>query len=158
MKKYKVQFGRGVAAGLVATTLLSLVIVLDQVLGVLPQLSTISVFARMFGYQSMAAGWALHLFVGVFAWGPLYAWIDPRSTYPHWFVGMMFGSAIWLGVMLLVMPAIGAGLFGIRLGLAAPTVTLLLHWIYGTALGAVFGSGKLWNHAHWHLRTPRAVG
>jgi hypothetical protein len=143
MKRQRVLVGRGLVAGLGATIVLSLVIVLKQALGVLPQLSTISVLAQMLGYQSLAVGWILHFFVGVILWGPLYAWIDPKSSFPHWFNGIMFASCVWLGLMLIIMPAVGAGLFGLQLGLVTPTATLALHWIYGAVLGGVFGSSKL---------------
>jgi hypothetical protein len=143
MKRQRVLVGRGLVAGLGATIVLSLVIVLKQALGVLPQLSTISVLAQMLGYQSLTVGWILHFFVGVILWGPLYAWIDPKSSFPHWFNGIMFASCVWLGLMLIIMPAVGAGLFGLQLGLVTPTATLALHWIYGAVLGGVFGSSKL---------------
>jgi len=144
MKRQRILIGRGLGAGLAATLVLSLVIVLKQALGVLPQLSTISVLAQMVGYQSLAVGWIVHFFVGVMLWGPLYAWIDPKSSYPHWFNGIMFASVVWLGVMLIIMPIEGAGLFGLQLGLVSPTATLMLHWIYGAVLGSAFGSSKLW--------------
>ena len=144
MKRQRVLISRGLGAGLAATIVLSLVIVLKQALGVLPQLSTISVLAQMLGYQSLAVGWILHFFVGVILWGPLYAWIDPKSSFPHWFNGMIFASCVWLGVMLIIMPEVGAGLFGLELGLVTPTATLILHWIYGAVLGGVFSSSRLW--------------
>jgi hypothetical protein len=144
MKRQRILIGRGLGAGLAATIVLSLVIVLKQALGVLPQLSTISVLAQMLGYQSLAVGWFVHFFVGVILWGPLYAWIDPKSSFPHWFNGMMFASGVWLVVMLVIMPVEGTGLFGLDLGLVTPTATLMLHWIYGAVLGTVFGSSRLW--------------
>ena len=144
MKRQRVLIGRGLIAGLAATVVLSIVIVLKQALGVLPQLSTISVLAQMVGYQSLTVGWGVHFFVGVVLWGPLYAWIDTKSSFPHWFNGMMFASCMWLAVMLVIMPLLGTGLFGIELGLLTPTATLMLHWIYGAVLGSVFGSSELW--------------
>jgi hypothetical protein len=144
MKRQRVLIGRGLGAGLAATVVLSLVIVLKQALGILPQLSTISVLAQMVGYQSLAVGWIVHFFVGVILWGPLYAWIDPKSNYPHWFIGMMFASCVWLGLMLVIMPIEGEGLFGMELGIVTPTATLMLHWIYGAVLGSVFGGSKIW--------------
>jgi hypothetical protein len=142
MKRQHLLIGRGLVSGLAATIILSLVIVLKQALGILPQLSTISVLAQMLGYHSLGVGWIAHFFVGVILWGPLYAWIDPRSTYPHWFIGMMFASCVWLGLMLIIMPIVGAGVFGLKLGIVTPTATLILHWIYGAVLGGVFGSSK----------------
>ena len=144
MERQRILIGRGLVAGLAATIVLSLAIVLKQALGILPQLSTISVLAQMLGYQSLAVGWIAHFFVGVILWGPLYAWVDPKSSFPHWFNGMMFASCVWLGVMLLIMPAVGAGVFGLELGIVTPTATLMLHWIYGAVLGGVFGSSRIW--------------
>lgn len=143
MKHQRILIGRGLIAGLVATIIVSLAVILQQALGILPQLSTIRVLAQMLGYQSIAVGWAAHFIVGVLLWGPLYAWLDPKSSYPHWFIGMMFATFVWLGVMLVIMPAVGAGLFGIELGIVTPTATLVLHWIYGAALGTAFGASKL---------------
>lgn len=144
MKRQRVLIGRGLGAGLVATIVLSLVIVLKQALGVLPQLSTISVLAQMLGYQSLTIGWIVHFFVGVILWGPLYAWIDPKSSLPHWVNGVIFASCVWLGLMLVIMPLEGADLLGLQLGLVTPTATLARHWIYGAVLGGVFGSSRFW--------------
>jgi hypothetical protein len=140
MTHRRVLIGHGLVAGLAATVAVSLVIVLQQALGILPQLSTVRVLAQALGFHSIAAGWLLHFVVGVLLWGPLYAWIDPKSSYPHWFIGMMFGTGVCFGVMLLIMPVVGAGLFGLELGMVTPLATLVLHWIYGAVLGVVFGS------------------
>jgi hypothetical protein len=108
------------------------VILLKQAFGVLPELSTKSVRAHLVGYQSIAVGWLLHFFVGVCRWGPLYAWIDPQSSFPHGFKGMTFGTGVWLGVTLLILPAVGAGVFGLQFGIVTPAATLVLHGNYGT--------------------------
>jgi hypothetical protein len=42
-------------------------------------------------------------------------------------------------VMFVIMPLAGEGLFGLNLGLATPTLTLFLHWLYGVVLGATYG-------------------
>ncbi len=36
----------------------------------------------------------------------------------------------------------GAGAFGLKMGMMAPVATLMLHWIYGAVLGAIYGSGR----------------
>ncbi len=41
--------------------------------------------------------------------------------------------------MILPMPMAGAGFFGLKMGLMAPVMTLLLHLIYGVVLGYVYG-------------------
>jgi len=55
---------------------------------------------------------------------------------------MEFASGAWLVMMVMLMPMAGAGAFGLQLGLMAPVATLILHWIYGAVLGAVYGSGQ----------------
>jgi len=42
--------------------------------------------------------------------------------------------------MVMVMPMAGAGLFGMKLGLMAPMMTLALHLIFGAVMGLVFGN------------------
>jgi len=51
----------------------------------------------------------------------------------------MFASGAWVLMMLIVMPLAGAGLFGIRLGLMAAVMTLVLHVIFGAVLGLGYG-------------------
>jgi hypothetical protein len=46
--------------------------------------------------------------------------------------------AAWLGMMIIVMPMAGAGLFGMNLGIMAPVMTLVLHVVFGAVLGAVY--------------------
>jgi hypothetical protein len=52
--------------------------------------------------------------------------------------GVLFGIAAWLGMMIMVMPMAGAGLFGMAFGIMAPMMTLVLHIIFGAVLGAVY--------------------
>nr|WP_244483514.1 DUF6789 family protein [Mesorhizobium sp. 1M-11] len=41
-------------------------------------------------------------------------------------------------MMILPMPMAGAGLFGLALGMMAPVMTLILHFIWGAVLGVMF--------------------
>jgi hypothetical protein len=49
-------------------------------------------------------------------------------------------------------PMAGAGLFGLHIGPAASIATLVLHWVYGAVLGAVYGrlttSNLIGTHSH----------
>lgn len=42
-------------------------------------------------------------------------------------------------MMIMLMPMAGAGLFGMKMGLMAPMMTLVLHLIFGTVLGWCYG-------------------
>jgi hypothetical protein len=47
---------------------------------------------------------------------------------------------------LLGLPMVGAGVFGMNLGMVAPLMTLMLHVIYGAVLGGVFAALQSWEH------------
>ncbi|HEX4025620.1 MAG TPA: DUF6789 family protein [Steroidobacteraceae bacterium] len=134
--------GRGLAAGLVATIVLTIVLMLKQAAGLMPQLDLVVVLAHALGSRSLAVGWAANAVVGVFLWGSVFVWADRRMFFAHWVNGFFFASVVWLGVMLVIMPAAGEGLFGMDLGMATPTLTLFLHWVYGVALGSAYGALK----------------
>lgn len=55
---------------------------------------------------------------------------------------MEFAAGAWFVMMVLLMPLAGAGAFGLKLGVTAPVATLILHWIYGAVLGAVYGTAR----------------
>jgi hypothetical protein len=50
-------------------------------------------------------------------------------------------SAFMLGKSIMgVMPMVGAGLFGMNLGIMAPMMTLILHIVFGAVLGTDYQS------------------
>jgi hypothetical protein len=133
---------RGLEAGLVATVALAIVLVMKQAIGLMPQVDLVSILARALGFGSLAAGWTAHFVVGVLFWGPLFVWADRHMFFAHWINGLLFASVVWLGVMLMIMPLAGEGAFGLKLGIATPTLTLFLHWFYGIVLGSIYGAMK----------------
>jgi hypothetical protein len=134
---------RGLIAGLTATLALSLLILIKQAVGLIPDVDLVMILAHALGYHSPAAGWAAQCIIGVLLWGPVFAWVEATLPFSHWVNGLLFSSVVWWGVMLIVMPEVGAGLFGLQLGIATPTVTLILHWAYGAVLGMVYGALRL---------------
>jgi hypothetical protein len=139
---------RGLVAGLSATFVLSLLLLLKQALGITPDLNLVTILAHALGYSSPGAGWLAHYIIGVLLWGSLFVWVDAHLPFEHWFNGLLFASVVWWGVMLIIMPLAGAGPFGLQLGFATPTVTLLLHWVYGGVLGTVYGALQPYTVAH----------
>ncbi len=134
-----IRIGKGMAAGFVATVLLSILMVMKGTMGLMPQLDVIRMIAGMTG-MSAALAWGVHFLLGTVIWGGLFAWINhaiPGDT--QWLRGIIFGVGAWLAMMVLVMPAAGQGLFGLQLGIMAPVMTLILHVIYGAVLGATYG-------------------
>ena len=66
---------------------------------------------------------------------------------------MIFSAAASLVVMLVVLPAVGSGLFGLRNGPFTPVVIVLFHLAYGAMLGAIYGKLIDTDEAHErHMR------
>jgi len=129
---------RGFVAGLIATGVLSAVLLIQASLGALPQVNMIAMLATLVS-ASMLVGWIAHFVIGALLWGLLYALIYPRIPGRGPVAkALAFAVGAWLAMMILLLPATGAGLFGLAIGLSAPIATLVLHLLWGAVLGAAF--------------------
>ena len=137
-----------IISSFVATVALSVVMIFKSMMGLMPELNVITMLGNMMG-GSLAIGWMAHFIIGTVVWGAVFALLS-RSLPGKIRVstGMVFGAAAWLLMMIFVMPMAGAGLFGLRLGMAAPVMTLMLHALYGAILALTF---------NW-LQKPKATG
>lgn len=137
----------GLLAGFIATVVLSVLMMAKTMMGVMPELDVIHMLAGMMGMPTIA-GWLGHFMIGTIAWGGgfalLYGVIPGGSAVIK---GVVFGVAAWLGMMIMVMPMAGAGLFGMNFGIMAPMMTLVLHVIFGAVLGVVFQARATLSHA-----------
>src|SRR5579871_1289549 len=113
---------RGLVSGLVATLALAFLLRVMQVTGLMRQIDLVGILGRALGLHSVGAAWTAHCIIGVLCWGPLFALADRKMYFAHGLNGALFASVIWFGVMLTVMPLAGAGVFGLKLGLATPTL------------------------------------
>lgn len=131
--------GKGMIAGLVATAVLSMIMVAKGMMGLMPELNVIAMLSNMMGSVPIM-GWAAHFMIGVIVWGvgfaTLFKMIPGSSSVSK---GIAFGIAAWLMMMLAIMPMAGAGVFGLKMGMIAPVMTLMLHAIFGAVLGLVYG-------------------
>jgi hypothetical protein len=131
---------KGIIAGLVATIVLSGLMLTKEMMGLMPQLDVIRMLTTMMGVSSPVAGWITHFAIGTIAWGGLFAILEanlPGDSY--WQRGIVFGIGAWVLMMVAVMPMAGAGMFGLGLGVMAPVMTFMLHAIFGAVLGGVYG-------------------
>lgn len=128
----------GLVAGFIATVVLSAMMVAKTMMGVMPELDVIAMLSAMMGAPALM-GWIGHFMIGTIAWGGgfalLYGVIPGSGAVMK---GVLFGIAAWLGMMVMVMPMAGAGLFGMAMGIMAPMMTLVLHIVFGAVLGAVY--------------------
>ncbi|MGD8379991.1 MAG: hypothetical protein PVI56_10295 [Gammaproteobacteria bacterium] len=132
------EYGKGLIAGLIATVVLSALMVIKGMMGMMPALNVPKMLGHMSGGGPMA-GWIAHFVIGTVIWGLLFAaiynFIPARNG---WLKGAIFSIGAWLIMMIVVMPMAGAGLFGSAMGLPAPIMTLVLHLVFGVVLGAVY--------------------
>ncbi|HZS65424.1 MAG TPA: DUF6789 family protein [Xanthobacteraceae bacterium] len=135
---------KGLIAGFIATSILSAVMLLLTALG--QEDADIVTLIDRFGSIRRLGAWADHFLVGAVLWGAIFAGFEavtPRA--PIWLKGIGFGVLAWLAMMVLFMPAVGAGLFGLTLGIQTPLLMLFLHLIYGAALGVAFSLLDRWS-------------
>jgi len=137
--------GKSMAAGFVATIVLSILMVTKMKMGVMPELNAIKMMTTMaHGMLGTPAvpiiGWIMHFMIGTVVWGVLFALIG-KSLPGNGFIvkGLSFGVLAWMLMMVMVMPMAGAGFFGLSLGMMAPVITLILHLVYGAVLGGLYG-------------------
>ena len=143
---------RGMLAGLVATLVLSGILVLKSKMGLWPELNIIRLLVNLGSIQTVAA-WMDHFIVGVVVWGLLFGAFDAMwESRAYWLKGLIFGVFAWLLMMVLFMPLAKAGLFGTRIGPSAAVVTLGMHLVYGLVLGVTYGLLT----AYYPAKTPRS--
>lgn len=136
----------GLIAGLVATIVISVLMLIKTAMGMLPQLNAVAMLAGLANQyvglpNTPLVGWVLHFLIGTLLWGLLFAWLGARIPGPSHIVrGIVFSVGTWVLMMIIPMPLAGAGLFGLQIGIAVPIATLVLHIIFGAVLGAVYGA------------------
>ncbi len=130
---------KGVISGLFATILISLVILALNAAGILPQLDIVRLIDAL-GSIQIAAAWVDHFIVGTLLWGPIFSAYDAMSspTRPRWQKGLIFGTITWVLMMVIFMPVVGGGLFGLKFGTVEPIGMLGMNLIYGLAIGVLY--------------------
>jgi len=129
---------RGIIAGLIATIVLSILMVLKGMMGMMPDLNVIKMLAGQMG-GSITMGWIAHFVIGAILYGLAFA--NLRGTLPggsNLVKGIVLGIIGWLIMMVAVMPMMGAGMFAMNMGMMATVATLVLHIIFGLVLGLAY--------------------
>lgn len=112
------QFAKGMAAGLIATAVLSILMFFKAMMGVMPALDIPNMSAGMMGMSgNTLVGWLIHLMIGIVHYGAEIAVIDSRlpenSSVAHGMITGVIGCG-WLVMMVTLMPMAGAGLLECR--------------------------------------------
>jgi len=129
---------KGMVAGLVATLVLSGLMVLNSATELMPQIHIIRWLTAL-GTLSVPAAWMDHFIVGVIVWGLLFAVYDGAASRPApWLKGIIFGVFTWLMMMVTFMPLAGAGFFGAKVDISTHIGLLVLNLIFGAVLGVTY--------------------
>ena len=134
----------GVLASLMGTIILSVIMVMKQMAGMVPEMNPIADLAGIAHNQLGVPlvpliGWVLHFALGAFVWGTLFAILRPTIPGSNLIKGLIFGIGAWLLMMSIFLPITGQGFFGMKVGMVVPVMTLMLHLVYGTVLGIAYG-------------------
>lgn len=82
----------------------------------------------------------LHVFAGI-AWAVVYArFAEPRLSGPGWRRGLLFAPIPGILSLVVFVPALGGGLFGLGLGAGPLPIVgnIVLHLVYGATLGSLY--------------------
>lgn len=128
------KYVKGILAGLTATIVLSVLMVLKAMMGIMPALDLPGMIAGMMGVPDQRiVGWVVHFMIGVVLYGLAIASFATAGNAVG--RGVLIGFVGWVIMMLMLMPMVGAGFFGLNMGVMAPLMTLVLHLIFGAVLG-----------------------
>ena len=96
---------------------------------------------QMFGSWTM--GLVLHFILGTVVYSLIYALLAYRFLPgPPVMKGLVWGVVLWLGLQLVAMPMMGAGVLSTRAGgMKAVIGSLFAHLAYGALLGSIAGAG-----------------
>jgi len=131
----------GVAAGVIATVVLSALMMLKGMMGMMPDLDVIGMLSGMMG-AAAAIGWIAHFVIGA-VYGLIFAGVfgtvDMGGAVLR---GIGLGIVGWLVMMIVLMPMVGGGLFGLSMpsGMMVPVATLILHVIFGVVFGVTYAA------------------
>lgn len=133
------RYTKGIIAGLVATIVLSMLMILKGKMGLMPDVNVIAMLASKMGGNTLM-GWIAHFMIGVLGYGIVYVVIFSQLSFDNVLIkGALLGLAGWLAMMVAIMPMMSAGMFGLKLasGIMVPVATLMLHLIFGVVLSYV---------------------
>ena len=133
------KFVKGIVAGLVATIVLSVLMIMKGKMGLMTDVNVIAMLASKMGGNSVMA-WVAHFMIGMIGYGIAYVVIFSKLPFSSVLLrGVALGMAGWIAMMIAIMPMMNAGLFGLNLasGIMVPVATLMLHVIFGAVLSFV---------------------
>jgi uncharacterized membrane protein YagU involved in acid resistance len=128
---------KGMEAGFAATVLITILVFIQQTLGLSPEFNLIAMATKAVGGDTIM-GWIAHFFMGGVVWGIGFAVASPHWPGPHWLRGALFGVLAWLIMMVAILPMIGYEMFAAGMGPTIPVASFVLHLIFGLTMGETY--------------------
>jgi hypothetical protein len=146
----------GLLSGFVATGVMALVLMLGYGLALMlgdPDGSLLSRWIWALAHNPLTdttgnrlpLAIVLHFIAGI-AWAMVYAGaIEPHLSGPGWRRGLIFAAIPWVGSLVVFLPLMGGGPFGLLLGAGPLPIlgNLVLHLVYGLVLGQFYASERI---------------
>lgn len=133
--------GRTIIGGFAGTLAMTLLMYVGAPMMGLPKMDIAALLGQVLG--GWTPGMIMHLANGVVIFPLIYAYLlfsrlpgGPPAK------GIAWGMILWLMAQLIVMPMMGAGIFGLKMGgIIAVFASLAGHLVYGVILGWIAGNG-----------------
>lgn len=132
----RLNWTRAIVAGLAATAVMTVLMLMAPAMG-LPPMNIGAMLGSVMG-GSLFLGWMAHFVIGTVLAVIYAAVFATRLPGPGFVRGALYGLAPWIMAELVVMPMMGAGLFGGSFG--AGFGSLMGHLVYGAVLGGIYGT------------------
>jgi uncharacterized membrane protein YagU involved in acid resistance len=148
----KPNIGRTIAGGFVGTLAITFLMYVGGPMMGLPKMDIAAMLGGMLGGWGM--GMTMHILNGALIFPFIYAFVlFARLPGSPALKGTLWGVILWVLAQMVVMPMMGAGLFGLKMGGIMPAFgSLMGHIVYGALLGWIAGEA----HAESHERTATA--
>ena len=143
--------GRAILGGFAGTLALTLLMYKGAPMMGLPAMDSAAMLGQMLG--GWAPGMMMHFMNGILIFPLIYTY-GLFSRFPGAPVvkGILWGISLWVMAQVIVMPMMGAGIFGLKMGgMMSAMASLAGHVIYGALLGSIGGHAqpvKIEDHAN----------
>lgn len=136
----RVNLARVVAAGLIGTAVMTMLMLVAPLMGI-PKMLIGNMLGTILGIGAVA-GWAMHGMIGLMLAGIYAAVLVARLPGPAAVRGAIYGFLVFLVAQIVVTPLMGVAVFS---GGNVPMImgSLLGHLVYGALVGAVYGAAAV---------------
>ena len=132
---------RAILGGFIGTVLLTLMTLFVAPMMTGQKMDMAAKLSEMMGTNPLI-GMAMHFLIGSVVFPLIYVLVLFRFLPgAPWTKGLISGVIFWLGLEIVVMPMMGAGVFNSQAGgMKVAMAALIAHLVYGAALGGIAGA------------------